>query len=316
MMRDIVFLFDGQGAFRPGIGKELYARYPKAKAIIEQSSEVLGYSLTEYLWGDKASETSNRTSVAQPAISIVSLAYAEVLRELGVEGAVSLGHSLGEATAIVYCGILSVNDGIRMIQKRGEVMEAGGGKGTMMAILNIGLPDLDQMCREVTKKLSEPVVVANINTPNQIVISGSLAAIKKVAQCVVEKHGRGIPLGIGGAWHSPFLENASREFSQFLDDLQFRKPERKFYSVVEQRILDDPNDIKDALKRQMLSQVNWITAIENLRGTHKLFLEIGPSKILRDLVVKINNATEVDSTALHGELEKLVGDLQPRNSGS
>ena len=308
-MREIIFLFDGQGAFRPGIGKELCARYPKAKAIIEQSSEVLGYSLTDYLWGDKASETSNRTSVAQPAISIVSLAFAEVLRDLGVEGAVSLGHSLGEATAIVYCGILSVNDGIRMIQKRGEVMEAGGGKGTMMAILNIGLPDLDQMCREVTKELSEPVVVANINAPNQIVISGSHEAVKKVAQRVVEKHGRGIPLGIGGAWHSPFLENASREFSQFLDGLQFRQPERKFYSVVEHRILDDPHDIRDALKRQMLSQVNWITAIENLKGAHKFFLEIGPSKILRDLVAKIDSKTEVDSTALHGELETLVQGL-------
>jgi [acyl-carrier-protein] S-malonyltransferase len=306
MMKETIFLFDGQGAFKPGIGKEIYARYPKAKAIIEQSSEVLGYPLTDALWGDKASETSNRTSVAQPAISIVSLAYAEVLRDLGIEGAVSLGHSLGEATAIVYCGILSVSDGIRMIQKRGEVMEAGGGKGTMMAILNVGLSDLDQMCKEVTKELSEPVVVANINAPNQVVISGSHEAVKKVAQRVVEKHGRGIPLGIGGAWHSPFLENASREFSQFLDGLQFRKPERKFYSVVEQKILDDPNDIKEALKRQMLSQVDWIGAIENMRGTHKFFLEIGPSKILRDLVAKIDSRAEVDSTALHSDLEKLA----------
>jgi [acyl-carrier-protein] S-malonyltransferase len=314
MMREIIFLFDGQGAFKPGIGKELYAKYPKAKAIIEQSGEVLGYTLTDYLWGDKASETSNRTSVAQPAISIVSLAYAEVLRDLGVEGAVSLGHSLGEATAIVYCGILSVNDGIRMIQRRGEVMEAGGGKGTMMAILNVGLPDLDQMCKEVTKKLSEPVVVANINAPNQVVISGSHEAVKKVAQGVVEKHGRGIPLGIGGAWHSPFLEDASREFSQFLDGLQFNKPERKFYSVVEQKILEDPNDIKDALKRQMLSRVDWVTAIESVQSGGTFFLEIGPSKILRDLVAKIDGKIEVDSTAMHGAMETLVKVFQARGS--
>ncbi|UCF69816.1 MAG: ACP S-malonyltransferase [candidate division WOR-3 bacterium] len=309
-MREMIYLFDGQGAFRPGIGKELCARYPKADAMIDRSTVVLGYDLREYLWGDKAVETSSKTSVAQPAISAVSLAYAEVLREHGIEGAISLGHSLGEATAIIYCGILSFDDGMRMIKKRGEVMEEGGGKGTMMAVLNVGLADLQDMCREVTDELSEPAVVANINAPNQIVISGSQETVKKVAQRVAKKQGRSIPLNVGGAWHSPFLQNASLEFSRFLDDLQFRKPERKFYSVVEQRILDDPQDIKDALKKQMLSQVDWVAAIEGLEAKERFFLEVGPSKILRDLVVRIGSVTEVESTALHGELETLVNVLK------
>ncbi|UCG29767.1 MAG: ACP S-malonyltransferase [candidate division WOR-3 bacterium] len=308
-MKNVVFLFDGQGAFRPGIGKELCARYARARALVDESSEILGYDLTEHLWGEKAGDTAGRTSIAQPAISTISLAYAEVLRDLGMEGNVSLGHSLGEATAIIYCGIVSLRDGIDMIVKRGKVMEAGGKEGTMMAVLNIGLSDLEKLCQEATEELSEPVVVANINAPNQIVISGSKASIKRVAQRVAEKQGRGIPLGIGGAWHSPYLNNAAEEFSNYLEDLEFKKPRRKFYSVVEQSILDTPDVIKNSLQRQMLSRVNWMDAIMNLKGKHDYFLEIGPSKILKDLVARIDPDIKVDSVALYGDLGDLIAKL-------
>jgi [acyl-carrier-protein] S-malonyltransferase len=305
-MKDIVFLFDGQGAFRPGIGKDLCTRYTKARAIVDRCSEILDFDLTGYLWGEKAGDTADRTSVAQPAISAVSLAYAEVLKDLGMEGHVSLGHSLGEATAVVYCGVLSLEDGIKMIRKRGEVMEAGGGQGTMMAVLNIGMDDLENICEHATKETSEPVVVANINAPNQIVVSGSKVAIQRVAQRVAEMHGRAIPLGIGGAWHSPYLEDAAVEFTTYLDGIEFRIPQRGFYSVVDQTVLEEPAKIKDSLKRQMLSRVNWVDAINNLKTENKLFLEIGPSKILRDLITRIDSSIKVDSVALHGDLGDLV----------
>jgi [acyl-carrier-protein] S-malonyltransferase len=306
-MKDVVLLFDGQGAFRPGVGKELCSTYRKAQEIIEKSSGILGYDLSEHLWGDKASETAGRTSIAQPAISVISLAYAEVLLELGLAGSVSLGHSLGEATAIVYCGVVAFDDGVRMIQKRGEVMEASGKHGTMMAILNVELDPLKMMCDDVTKEISEPVVVANINAPNQIVISGSNEATKRVAQRVTEARGRGIPLNVGGAWHSPYLKDATRQFAQFLDSIQFSKPTRTFYSVVEQKVLDDPEVIRASLKNQMLLQVNWVKAIRNLRTAgHVTFLEIGPSKILKDLVTKIDSEVNIDSTALHYDLKQLT----------
>ncbi len=309
-MKDIVFVFDGQGAFRPGVGKELCMQYSRARDVVDESSEILGYDLTEFLWGDKASTTAGRTSVAQPAISTISLAYAEVLKGLGVEGKVSLGHSLGEATAIVYTGITSFDDGIKMIMKRGEVMEAGGGQGAMMAVLNIGLSDLEKICQQATEQISEPVVVANINAPNQIVVSGSQTAIQKVARSVAEKHGRAIPLGIGGAWHSPCLEDAALEFSNYLDGIEFRSPQRRFYSVVDQAFLEEPDKIKDSLKKQMLSRVNWVVAIDNLKVENKFFLEIGPSKILRDLISRIDADAKVDSVALHSDLEELVGTLE------
>ncbi|MDH4211567.1 MAG: ACP S-malonyltransferase [candidate division WOR-3 bacterium] len=308
-MKDIIFAFDGQGAFRSGIGKELCAKYSMARNLVDECSEILGYDLTEYLWGDKSNATAGRTSIAQPAISVISLAYAEVLKDLGVEGKVSLGHSLGEATAIVYTGITSLNDGVKMIMKRGEVMEAGGGQGAMMAVLNIGLSDLEKMCQQATEEISEPVVVANINAPNQIVVSGSQAAIQKVAQSVAEKHGRAIPLGIGGAWHSPYLEDAAAEFATYLDGVEFKKPQRKFYSVVDQSILEAPVKIKDSLKRQMLSRVNWVDAINNLKTENKLFLEIGPSKILRDLITRIDPSIKVDSIALHSDLGDFAATL-------
>jgi len=306
-MKDIVFLFDGQGAFRPGIGKDLCNKYPKARKIVYMSGEILGYDLTEYLWGNKAGGTVDQTSIAQPAISTVSLAYAEVLSELGVTATVSFGHSLGEVTAMVYCGVVSFSDGIKMIQKRGEVMEAGGGQGTMMAVLNIERPQLEKICEEVTEDTSDSVVVANINAPDQIVVSGSKENVKRVAQFVAEKKGRGIPLQIGGAWHSPYLKNAADDFAKFLDGIEFKKPKRRFYSVVEQAMLESPAVIKDSLKNQMLSQVNWVKAMENVRDKgYSTFLEIGPSKILKNLAAKIDPAVRVDSTALYTDLDKLI----------
>ena len=306
-MKDVVFLFDGQGAFRPGVGEELCKTYPPAKKIINESSTVLGYDITAHLWGNEAKETSSKTSIAQPAISTISLAYAEVLKNLGLSGVLSLGHSLGEVTALVYCGVVSFKDGIRIINKRGEVMEKGGGQGTMMAVVNIAQNPLAAICKQVSEEASEPVVIANINAPNQIVISGSKDGIKKAAQLIAKEHGRGIPLKVGGAWHSPYLENAATEFSGFIDSIDFQSPTSKFYSVVEQKILTDQKKIKDSLKRQMLAQVDWISAINNIKGLgYKTFCEIGPSKILKDLVLKIDMHLKVETTALFPDLSLLV----------
>ncbi|HEC79233.1 MAG TPA: ACP S-malonyltransferase [candidate division WOR-3 bacterium] len=309
-MKKAVFLFDGQGAFRPGIGKELCAKYHEADEIIEKCSEILEYNIKDWLWGEEAKETSSKTSIAQPAISAVSLAYAAVLKNLGVTSEISLGHSLGEITAVLHCRIVSFEDGMKIIKKRGELMEKGGGQGTMMAVIKVDQKTLEKICADVSAEIGEPVVVANINAPNQIVISGSKEGIKKAAQNIVKQHGRGIPLRVGGAWHSPYLKDAANEFAGFLDTIQFNKPESPFYSVVEQKTLDDPAVIKDSLKKQMLSQVNWVTAIKNLnQAGHKLFLEIGPSKILKDLVGKIEPAAKVDSTALYTDMETLAANL-------
>lgn len=309
-MKNIVFAFDGQGAFRPGVGKELCEKYPQAKELILQSSNILSYDLMEHLWGEKAKETSSKTSIAQPAISTLSLAYAEVLKKLGVTPDVSLGHSLGEVTAIVYCGIVSFADGIKIIQKRGEVMERGGKQGTMLAVINMDMKSLEEACKNASQETAEPVVVANINAPNQIVISGSQQGITKVAQIAAKNQARAIPLKVGGAWHSPYLKEAAEEFGNFLDTIQFSKPTSGFYSVVEQKPLDDAASIKDALRRQMLSQVNWVTAIKNLQESgYRAFLEIGPSKILRDLIKKISPGVRTESTALFTELEALAQSL-------
>lgn len=306
-MKKTVYLFDGQGAFRPGIGKELCNKYPEAKEIIEKSSQVLGYDLKQWLWQEPAKETSSKTSIAQPAISTVSLAYAEVLKNLGLSAELTLGHSLGEVTAIVYCQSVNFDDGINIIKKRGEVMEKAGKQGTMMAIININEKLLETMCTEVSTEVGEPVVIANINAPNQIVISGSKQGIKNVAARVAKEHGRGIPLKVGGAWHSPYLKDAANEFAGFLDTIEFKKPELPFYSVVEQKILKDPDMIKDSLKKQILAQVNWVKAIKNIIEMHKKnFLEIGPSKILKDLVNKIDPVVKTDSTALYTDLDELV----------
>ncbi|MGB9720582.1 MAG: ACP S-malonyltransferase [bacterium] len=306
-MKRMVFIFDGQGAFKPGVGRELYNKYQSAKEVIDQGCSVLGYDVKEYLWGEKATQTSSMTSIAQPAISLISLAYARILKEMGIIGDVALGHSLGEATAIVYCNTTDFQNGILMIKKRGDVMEKGGKQGTMMAIINLDMKLLEQECQKITQELREPVVIANINAPNQIVISGSKQGIKMIAQFAAQNHAKGIPLDVGGAWHSPYLQDASHEFCEFLDKIEFKNPEHKFYSVVEQKILTDGNEIKTSLKKQMLAKVDWVKAIENLKASgYEFFLEIGPSRILKDLVNKIDPSLKTDSVALYTDLKLLV----------
>jgi [acyl-carrier-protein] S-malonyltransferase len=309
-MIKLAFLFDGQGAFKPGIGKELYNKYRKAREVIDKSSEFLKYDLKKYLWGEEASKTSGLTSIAQPAISAVSLAYAEILREMKITAEVSLGHSLGEATAVVYCGAVAFGDGIKIIKKRGEVMEKGGKEGGMMAILNLDVETLQAECRRVSAETGEPVVVANVNTPNQVVISGSREGIKKIAVFTAQNKGRGIPLDVGGAWHSPYLKEASVEFTHFLETIEFKDPVSKFYSVVDQKILTEGETIGDSLKRQMLSPVNWVKAIESLRALgYTTFVEIGPGKILKDLVARIDPDLRIEASALYSDLEMLVKNL-------
>lgn len=310
-MKRIVFLFDGQGAFKPGIGRELYNKYKKAKEIIDEGCEILRYDIKEYLWGEKSAQTSTMTSIAQPAISLVSLAYASVLEGMGVKGDVSLGHSLGEATALIYCSITSFKDGILMVKKRGEVMERGGKQGSMMAIINLDLIMLENECKRISEVLNEPLVIANINAPNQIVVSGSKQGLKMIAQFAAQNRAKGIPLDVGGAWHSPYLKEASIEFNEFLDQIEFKNPALQFYSVMEQKILYNGQEIKESFKRQMLSQVNWVQAIVNLRSlNYTFFLEIGPSRILRDLLNKIDASLKADSTALYTDLEALAKNLQ------
>jgi len=311
-MANIIFMFDGQGAFRPGVGKELCSKYPRAMEIIARANEILGYDLKEYLWGDKSSKTASCTSIAQPAISTISLAYAEVLKDYKFSPDVSLGHSLGEVSAIVYCEAVSFDDGIKLIKKRGELMEKGGKDGAMMAVVNIDMKLLQKLCKNVNDEGLGPVVIANINAPNQIVVSGSTQGIARLAQDVAQNRGRAIPLNVGGAWHSPKLEHSAREFGKFLEEeIAFKNPTRGFYSLVEQQVLQDGKAIKDALKKQMLSQVNWVKAIQNLKALgYKTFLEIGPSKILNDLVKKIDPEIKTDSTALSMDLETLARTLK------
>lgn len=309
-MKGIVFLFDGQGAFKPGVGRDLYATYPQAQAIINQASEVLGYDLKDHLWGEAAGQTSGQTSIAQPAIAAVSLAYAGVLKELVVTAEISLGHSLGEATAIVHCGSLSFKDGIRMIKTRGALMEQGGKQGGMMAIVNVEQSLLEAECARITAESGEPLVVANINAPGQVVVSGSKDALKALPPFVSKNHGRSIPLDVGGAWHSPYLKSAADEFNRFLDTLDFQPPQTRFYSVVEQRPLERGTEVRDAFKRQMLGQVNWVQAIKNLKAMgYERFLEIGPSKILKDLVAKIAPEVKIDTVAVYTDLKALVQTL-------
>jgi [acyl-carrier-protein] S-malonyltransferase len=306
-MKGIVFLFDGQGAFKPGVGRDLCAKYPAAQKIIDRSSEILGFDLRSALWGEAAASTSGQTSIAQPAIAAVSLAYAEVLKGLGVTAEIALGHSLGEASALAYSGALGFEDGIRMIQRRGALMEKGGKEGGMMAVVNVELAALDQECKRINAALGQPLVVANINAPGQIVVSGSKEGLKQLIPFVSQNHGRSIPLNVGGAWHSPFLNSSSGELERYLDQLGFKDPAVKFYSVVEQKILEKGTQIRDAFKKQMLAQVNWVQAIENLKtlGFTK-FLEVGPSKILKDLVVKIAPDVKIDTVAVYTDLQTLI----------
>lgn len=296
MAKKIALLFAGQGAQVVGMGKDLADQFPAAASIFRNADQVLGRKLSVIAWNGPIEELT-KTSNCQPALFIHGLACLAVLRELAGELPVggAAGLSLGELTAHAAAGTFSFEDGVRLVQKRGELMDeaCSATVGGMAAMIGAEENTVRQLADD------EDVDVANINSPGQIVISGELAKVE-AAVAVAKEHGirRATMLNVAGAYHSRLMETAYQKLGAALLDVQMQMPRFPVVSNVTGREVKTLPEIRQTLQEQVTSTVRWVDCMERLAGLGcDLFLELGPGGVLSGLLKRTRKDVEVVATS-------------------
>ena len=285
------FVFPGQGAQFSGMGKDLYESSPLAKELFEKANEILGYRITDIMF-DGTDEELRQTKVTQPAVFLHSVISALCLGD-GFCPDMVAGHSLGEFSAMVACGALSFEDGLKLVYARALAMQKACElqPSTMAAI--IALPDetIEAVCREVTEG-GHTVVAANYNCPGQVVISGSMEGIRLACEKLTEAGAkRALPLSVGGAFHSPLMDPAKVELEAAIRATEFHTPKCPVYQNVDALPHTDPEEIKANLIAQLTSPVRWTQSVLNMRADGaETFTECGPGNVLTGLIRKIKKA--------------------------
>ena len=285
------YVFPGQGAQFPGMGKDLYDQYPAAKEMFEQANDILGFRITDLMF-EGTDENLRQTNVTQPAIFLHSVILAKTLGD-EFQPEMVAGHSLGEFSALVVNQTLSFEDGLKLVAKRAEAMQKACEKvpGTMAAIIGLD----DNKVEEILAEIEEIVVPANYNSPGQLVISGSQKGIDIACQRIKEAGARrALPLKVGGAFHSPLMEPARVELSMAIHDTWFNKPICPVYQNATAQRVEDPQVIKENLIAQLTSPVRWTQLVRQMiaDGADD-FTEIGPGNVLQGLIGKIDRSVQV-----------------------
>jgi len=290
------YVFPGQGAQFVGMGKEMYDTIPAAKEYFEKANEILGFRITDIMFAGTADELK-QTKVTQPAVFLHSVILAKTMGEAFKPDMVA-GHSLGEFSALVVAGALSFEDGLRLVSKRALAMQKACEKAPSTMAAVIGLPNdkVEALLHKMNLDDNECVICANYNCPGQIVISGSLAGIDRACE-IMQKKGarRALKLKVGGAFHSSFMESARQELSAAIEGTEFKKPLCPIYQNVDAKPYTDAESIKKNLTAQLTAPVLWQQSVENMIADGAdSFLEIGPGKVLRGLVSRINKTVALE----------------------
>src|ERR1700677_473959 len=295
------FVFPGQGSQFVGMGKDLFEAYPESKQLFEKADAVLGFLLSKVCF-EGPEEDLKKTSTTQPALLVTALAALAVLKKNNVSFDAVAGHSLGAYSALVAAEVITFEDAVKLVRRRGGLMEeAGKGRGTMAVILNLDEDKVAQACQEASAQgVVEP---ANVNCPGQIVISGEKTAV--LAACEKAKAlgaKRAMELPVSGPFHSSLMKPAADAFKIVLDTVTFSTPKTAYYSDIDSVQMTDPEKIKESLVRQLMAPVQWIKTIEKMsRDGYSNFVEVGPGKVLNGLIKKIakdvliSNAGDVES---------------------
>ena len=278
-------VFSGQGSQFPGMGQQLLQAQPSAEAYLDKADEILGFGLKQILL-QGSEEELRQTAVTQPAVYVHAIA---LYLASGATADCVAGHSLGEYAALVAAGVLSFEDGLRLVQIRANAMQRAceANPSTMAAILGL---DEDIVARVTATITSEIVVPANENCPGQIVISGSIQGVELAGQALREAGAkRVVPLQVGGAFHSPLMQPAKDELDKAIAAASFQKPSIPVYQNLDGKPSTDPEEIRHKLMSQMVNAVKWTATIRQMRadGVTEV-LECGPGNVLQGLVKKID----------------------------
>ena len=279
------YVFPGQGAQAVGMGKDLYDNVPAAKELFEKANEILGFRITDIMFAG-TDEELKQTKVTQPAVFLHSVIMAKAL---GVKPDAVAGHSLGEFSALVVSGALSFEDGLRLVSKRAQAMQAAceAQPGTMAAVLGLDDKTVEEICASV----DGVVVAANYNCPGQLVISDAACEKAKAAGAR-----RALRLPVGGAFHSPLMEPAKQELEKAIAEAPFQTPTCPIYQNVDAKPYTDPAQIKANLIAQLTAPVRWTYIVkEMLADGVTEFTELGPGTVLQGLIRKVDAEAAVES---------------------
>lgn len=295
-MARTAFLFPGQGAQHLGMGSTLAAHLPDAKRLFDDASAILGYDLLD-LCTNGPVERLNGTDVSQPAIFVSSLAALEQLHSTEPDAAsqvvATAGLSLGEYTALVFAGALSFEDGLRVVQIRGQAMQkaAEATPSGMTSIIGLELPEVEAVVAEA--RGSNVLQVANILCPGNIVVSGDAAGLASLNQLAEAKGLRLIPLTVAGAFHTPLMKPADEALAQALAQVTIRPPRVPVWSNVDAKPHTDPEEIRHLLVKQIVSPVLWEATLRGLLAEGiETFYEIGPRNVLAGLMKRVQRKTD------------------------
>jgi len=289
------YVFPGQGAQFPGMGKDLYENSDLAKNLFDQANNILGFDITKIMF-EGTEEDLKQTKVTQPSVFLHSVILFKVL--LKDKPDMVAGHSLGEFSALVASQSLSFENALTLVSKRAIAMQKAcdANPSTMAAI--IGLKD--ELIEEVCNSIEDIVIPANYNCPGQVVISGTNSGIDKACRILTDKGARrALKLAVGGAFHSPLMESARKELAEAIENTAFSKPVCPIYQNVSGKAFTDPAQIKKNLIDQLTSPVRWTQTIINMINDGATdFTEIGPGKVLQGLIGRINK--DVKTIGING----------------
>jgi len=306
------FLFPGQGAQTVGMGADVAQAYPVAAALFDKASEILGFDLKK-VCGEGPAERLNSTTMSQPAIFVTSAALLEVLRTspktAGLKPDVTAGLSMGEYTALYAAGAVSFEDGLRLVRKRGEAMQAAADatRGTMVSIIGLDEDKVRQLCDEARQgEVLEPV---NFNCPGQTVVSGSLGACGRAVE-LAPKHGaaKAVQLEVAGGFHTSLMSGAAQALHQALVQSRISQPAGiKTIANINAEYYTTADQIVAGLTQQLTGAILWQKCMERLlaEGVEE-FYEIGPGRVLTGLMKRINRKTKVTNVSDLASAKALV----------
>lgn len=301
-MGKTAFIFPGQGAQYCGMGQDFYENSKTAKAVFDRATELLGFSMPELCF--EKNDRLDITEYTQAAMVTVSVAMMKVMEEQGFRPDVAAGLSLGEYPALVAAGVMSADDAILTVRKRGILMQEAvpAGIGGMSAVLGMTAEQINEVVDPI-----ENVQVANYNCPGQIVISGKKEAVEETSEKLKEAGARRVlPLNVSGPFHSYLLEDAGKKLGEYLENVTISEPVIPYVANVTAQYVTSAADVKPLLEKQVSSSVRWQQSVETMLadGVDR-FIEIGPGKTLSGFIKKIDKGAAVLNIEKLEDLEKL-----------
>jgi len=310
-MSKLAFLFPGQASQYCGMGRDLAANFPESKAVFDEADSALGFSITHTCF-EGTEEALKLTENTQPGILTVSIAAYRVLEKQGIVPDFVAGHSLGEYSALVAAGGVDFSAAVKLVRGRGKYMQEAvpAGQGAMAAILGLSPTEVADICKKAAE--NEVVSPANLNSPEQTVISGSAAAVKRAVEIATQSGAkRAVILPVSAPFHCALMMPAQERLERDLRATQFSALKIPLISNVDAQAITTDDEARDALIRQVTAPVRWLDSVrEMIESGVTVFVEVGPGKVLTGLLRQIDRSVRVfnveDSASLQSTMERLA----------